>query len=189
MHGGPWTERDLLALPDDGQRHELVEGRLLVSPPPAGPHQQTVLRLAGLLLAATPPNLDTVEGLGVRVPGGSILVPDLLVADLEAVSANRSGILDPGSVHLVVEIVSPGSVIMDRLTKPVLYAQAEIPSFWRVELGEGGPSIATFRLEDGGGYVAEAASGPSEPLVVAKPFPVRIDAGALAPGRLSERSR
>src|SRR5207237_9194726 len=36
VHTGPWTEADLLVLPDDGQRHELVEGSLVVSPPPAG---------------------------------------------------------------------------------------------------------------------------------------------------------
>ena len=122
VHVGPWTERDLLAFPDDGQRHEVVEGSLLTSPPPAGPHQVFSLRLARLLEDCAPAELQTVEGLGVRVPGGSVLLPDLLVAKREAVLNDRSGILDAEAVRLVVEIVSPGSATMDRLTKPVLSA-------------------------------------------------------------------
>jgi hypothetical protein len=38
-HIGPWYEKDLLGLPDNGQRYELVEGALLVTPPPGGRHQ------------------------------------------------------------------------------------------------------------------------------------------------------
>ena len=69
------------------------------------------------------------------MPGGSVLVPDLLAVDAEPLWTNQSGILDATAVHLVVEIVSPGSVTMDRLAKPALYANAGISAFWRVELG------------------------------------------------------
>ncbi len=75
-----------------------------------------------MLEDCAPAELQTVEGLGVRVPGGSVLLPDLLVAKREAVLNDRSGILDAEAVRLVVEIVSPGSATMDRLTKPVLSA-------------------------------------------------------------------
>jgi hypothetical protein len=33
-HAGPWTEADYLQLPDDGLRIELIDGALLVNPPP-----------------------------------------------------------------------------------------------------------------------------------------------------------
>ncbi|HLH71618.1 MAG TPA: Uma2 family endonuclease [Candidatus Dormibacteraeota bacterium] len=176
-HVGPWTERDLVALPDDGQRHELVEGRLLVSPPPSGPHQVLALRLARLLDDAAPPELQTVEGLGVRVPGGSVLVPDVLVAEREAVLQDRSGILDPGAVRLVAEVVSPGSATMDRLAKPALYARAGIPHLWRVELGEG--SIVVLRLGEGGEYVVWGVARRGGPLQLDAPFPLRLDPTAL----------
>jgi hypothetical protein len=32
-HIGPWTAADLAGLPDDGQRYEIIDGSLLVSPP------------------------------------------------------------------------------------------------------------------------------------------------------------
>jgi Uma2 family endonuclease len=42
----------------------------------------------------------------------------------------------------VVEIVSPSSVTMDRVTKPAVYAEAGIPVYLRVELeGRGGPEV------------------------------------------------
>jgi Uma2 family endonuclease len=177
-HVGPWTERDLLGLPDDGQRHELLEGRLLVSPPPAGRHQGVADRLHRLLANAAPTQLQTVEALGVRIPGGSLLVPDVMVADAEAVWADDSGVLDPDHVRLVVEIVSPGSVTMDRLTKPALYARAGIPALWRVELGDRGPAVVTSRLASGA-YVEEGTARPGRPLAATWPFPVRLDPAEL----------
>ena len=38
-HAGPWTEADIVALLEDGQRYELMEGALLVNPPPGRLHQ------------------------------------------------------------------------------------------------------------------------------------------------------
>jgi Uma2 family endonuclease len=107
-----------------------------------------------------------------------MLVPDILVAEREAVLADRSGILEPGAVRLVVEIVSPGSATMDRLTKPALYARSRIPDFWRVEL-EGGPSIATFRLNGRGVYVAKGTAERDLPLKLTSPFRLRLDPGEL----------
>lgn len=181
VHVGPWTECDLLAFPEDGQRHELVEGSLLTSPPPAGRHQIFSFRLARLLDDSAPADLQPVEGLGVRVPGGSILVPDILVADRQAVLDARSGILDAETVRLVVEIVSPGSATMDRLTKPAIYARARIPDFWRGELDRRA-SIATFHLEASRGvYVAGGTAREGRSLEVQSPFALPLNVSELLP--------
>ena len=50
----------------------------------------------------------------VRLPDNTVLVPDVLIAEREAVLDNTSGILDPAVVRLVAEIVSPGSRTADR---------------------------------------------------------------------------
>lgn len=179
MHVGPWTERDLIALPEDGQRHELLEGILLVSPPPAARHQHVATQLELILISARPRALDVIQGVGVRLPGGSVFVPDVLVAEREAVMSDRSGILAPAVVFLVVEIVSPSSVTMDQVTKPRVYAQAGIPSFWRIELeGHNGPRIEAFRLR-GRSYVSDGSAGAGEQLVVERPFPLSFDPARL----------
>jgi Uma2 family endonuclease len=95
------------------------------------------------------------------------------------VLADQSGILDASAVLLVAEIVSPRSRAIDRLTKPPLYAQAGIPSLWRVELEEG-PSVFAYRLEDGH-YVEVAWAEPGHVLTVDQPFPLSLDPASLRP--------
>jgi Uma2 family endonuclease len=113
----------------------------------------------------------------VRVPGGSVLVPDLLVAEQEAVLQDRSGILDPDAIRLVVEIVSPASATVDRLTKPALYARAGIAHLWRVELEEG--SAVVLRPGEGGEYALRGVARRGGPLPLDTPFPLRLDPAAL----------
>lgn len=108
-----------------------------------------------------------------------MFIPDVLVAARDVVLANTSGILDSADIALVVEIVSPGSQTIDRLTKPALYAGAGIASFWRVELQEG-PAIFAYHLERDH-YVEAGSARPGERLVVNEPFPVTIDPSDLRP--------
>ena len=178
-HFGPWTEEDLIGLPDQTQRYELLEGTLLVNPPPGGPHQLVSLKLAGLLSAAATPALVVVEAMGIRLPDNTVFIPDVFVATRDVVLSNQSGILDPAAVATVVEIVSPGSRTTDRLTKPAVYARAGIARFWRVELDDG-PAIFAYHLEQGR-YMDAGSARPGERLVVTEPFPVTIDPADLQP--------
>lgn len=177
-HTGAWTEADLAELPETCQRFELLDGRLQVNPPAGGVHQAVSLRMASLLHVAAPPDLLVVEAFGVRMRDNTLFIPDIVVAARPVVLANRSGILDASDVALIVEIVSPGSRTMDRITKPVLYAEAGIPSFWRIELD--GPTVFVSRLE-GDRYVEAGRARPGEPFSVAQPFPLILDPAKLQP--------
>jgi Uma2 family endonuclease len=50
-------------------------------------------------------------------------------------------------VVLVVEIVSPDSVVRDRERKPQLYAPAGIPHFWRVENMDNRAVVYAYELD------------------------------------------
>jgi Uma2 family endonuclease len=176
-HIGPWTEDDLRALPDGMQRYELVDGILLVSPSPGGRHQRVSFSITALLDIATPAGLVAVQTLGVRLPHGSVLIPDVLVGQRDAVLANRSGILDPAAVLLAVEIVSPSSRTADRVTKPAIYAAGGIASYWRVEPDDG-PLVATYRLVRGR-YQHAGSGRPGQPVTVDRPFPLTFDPAQL----------
>ena len=54
-HGRPFTVDDLEGMPDDGNRYELIDGMLLVTPAPIIGHQRAAARLHLLLAAACPP--------------------------------------------------------------------------------------------------------------------------------------
>ena len=53
----------------------------------------------------------------------------------------------PADVLLAVEVVSAESEIRDRERKPVLYAEAGIVHFWRIEQKDGRPTVYVYELD------------------------------------------
>ena len=178
---GPWTLADLAARPDDGQRYEIIDGSLLVSPPPTVLHQAIADRLHRLLRAAAGPAFEVLEGVGVQLANG-VLIPDVLVAHTAAVWSGRS-LLVPADLLLAVEVVSPSSATTDRVTKLTLYAAAGIPAYWRVELeGAEAPSIVTYRLS-GAAYVEQATASADDVVSLDWPLVVELAPATWLPHR------
>jgi Uma2 family endonuclease len=124
-----WTVDDL---PDDDRaRYELVDGALVVTPPPALKHQEAAVALLGVLLPVLPRGRRAVLEPGLHFDRRNYREPDLVVYDR---AASARGRIEPQDVLLAVEIMSPSSVSSDRVSKPVQYAAAGIPHFWRLEL-------------------------------------------------------
>lgn len=171
-HSGPWTVDDLERLPDDGNRYELIDGSLLVSPAPAPRHQLVARRVGDLLAAVAPSGLEIIEATGSRLSARLEFVPDVLVVHGHAAWSGRSHLL-PADVLLAVEIVSPSSVTMDRVTKPALYAAAGIPHYWRIEIDLDQPLVVAHRLTDGV-YAVQAEAAGDEPLDLSDPFPIIV---------------
>lgn len=178
-HGGPWTEADYMALPEDGRRIELVDGALVVSPLANRPHQRLAFRLAFALDAAAPPTLEVHGELNVRLGPGRILIPDLVIAD------NPGGtetFVDASHVVLVAEVTSPSNAGIDRLLKPQLYAAAGIAHFLRIDLADAvdaAPAAVVYRLR-GERYVEVSRADPGQALTLVEPFAVALDLGDLA---------
>lgn len=129
-----YTADMVRALPDDGNRYEVVYGELLVTPAPRLWHQELTLRLA-----RTVSEYLERERVGHLLPspadiswGPDVLVqPDLFVAPLDQVRT-----LDWKHVKdllLVIEVLSPSSTRADRFTKRRLYQERRIPLYWVVD--------------------------------------------------------
>lgn len=174
-HTGPWTEAQFLDLRGD-RRVELLDGALLVSPSARLRHQRLSSRLWAALDAAVPPGLEVLEAINVRVGPGKILIPDLAVV---AVPGLDSTVCEATDVVLVVEITSPGNAAVDRAVKPQLYAQAGVPHYLRIELGEADPHALVYRLERGH-YAEIACMDAGRPLVLTEPIAATLDLAALA---------
>ncbi len=77
-------------------------------------------------------------------------------------------------VLLVVEVVSPDSEERDRKRKPQLYAEADIPNFWRVENNSGRPTVYVYELDPA--TKAYALTGiHHDRLKLSLPFKIDID--------------
>lgn len=179
VHPEPFTVEDLQALPDDGMRHELIDGALLVTPPPSGRHQLVVTELTVRLApAATAADLRVLEGPGVRLSNSRVLQPDLVVGHRAELAADVL-YFSPTSVTAVVEVVSPSSAATDRITKPALCAEAGIPAFIRVELtGPNAPEVYVYRL-DGETYREYRRAQAGQRLHLDDPFSVTFDPAEL----------
>ncbi len=112
----------------------------------------------------------------MRVAPGRILIPDIAVITDPGADLTVSEAAD---VAMVVEIVSPGSVVADRAIKPQLYAAGGIPHYLRVELADAGPSAVAYVLR-AGCYAEAARACTGERLLLTEPFDVDVELAELA---------
>lgn len=175
-HVGPWTIDEVVGMPEDGMRHELIEGRLVVSPVPPPPHQNSGQRLIRILYAAAPLEFDVTPETNIRIDA-DMLIPDVMLAKSEALSSPGSLYMDPKDVLLVAEILSPGNSKFERAWKPQRYAEGGIPFYLEVELPTL-PRVAVYELR-GMGYVKVADAHAGETLKLTEPFEVSFDPAEL----------
>jgi Uma2 family endonuclease len=132
-----WTVAMLDALPDDGQRYEIIDGRLFVTPSPGEGHQDVVrdlvVRLTQYLSASdvatvmvSPSDIWREERARNRVQ------PDVYVV------RRREGKRPEYPYHLrdlllAVEVVSPGNPLLDYHIKRELYLSEGVPEYWVID--------------------------------------------------------
>jgi Uma2 family endonuclease len=181
-HVGPWTADDVEALPDSGDhaRYEVYEGGVLVvSPAPGVGHQRASYWLHRALAQAAVvagADVEVLEAVNLGLPGGKLLVPDVVVVAAGSVDEDTTRI-PSDAVAAVVEIVSPSTVSIDRAVKPALYAEAGIPVYWRVELHETAKIVVcTLRQRT---YVTHATLTAGTKGRITRPYPVIFDPADL----------
>ncbi len=183
-HEAPYTVEDLFEMPEDGNRYEVLEGALIVSPSPEPWHQFFGDHLQTLLQAAAPPGVYVLTAVTVRMGSDKTgLIPDVVVTTADL--TRRPRLLEAEEILAVVEIVSPSSGSRDRVLKPDRYASVGIDCYWRVEL-DPFPGQEQARLpvvlvheRDGSGYreVQRLAAGATG--TAALPYSVSLDPGAV----------
>ena len=144
-----YTHADLLAMPADNKRREIMDGELIVSPSPSFFHQRIVHRFITAFdryLEHHPIGEILVSPLDVIFSEIDVLEPDLIF-----VLNEHSRILQDwirGVPDLVIEVLSPGSVSMDRGPKLKAYARFGVPEYWIVD--SDALAIETYRRSSAG---------------------------------------
>jgi Uma2 family endonuclease len=188
---GPYTVRDLDALPEGGKGFELEDGWLTeLSPSPwcnwAGQKLAGILNEAGERSGAS-----IFVGVGgeweISTPAG-IRKPDTFIVPREVARAaieDRSPQQIPGrGLLFVAEVVSPGSGSerTDQVRKVAEYAALGVPQYWIVDL-DPRPRVQILVLADGGyraAQTAEAGADLTVELEADKQFSVTFDPAVLA---------
>ncbi|MFG2944992.1 Uma2 family endonuclease [Streptomyces adustus] len=116
-----------------GYRVEIIEGQILVSPPPDGPHAVALTDLMVPFISAGLHGIDTrvVQGIGLWLPTGT---EDYAIPDLSLVDADfrdhlvENNCYDPVCFRLVLEVTS-SNWKTDLRHKVRAYAGAKIPVY------------------------------------------------------------
>jgi Uma2 family endonuclease len=154
-----WTADMVRALPDDGNRYELVSGQLLVTPAPAPRHQAAAAAFYELLAPFLRDHqLGTIYWSPADLSLGEdeVLQPDLFVFRTPGGKPPRRWD-EITSLLLVIEILSPGTERHDRTVKRRRYQSAGVPEYWIVDLdarlverwrpGDERPEVLADRLD------------------------------------------
>ncbi|HVM26951.1 MAG TPA: Uma2 family endonuclease [Mycobacteriales bacterium] len=169
-----WTVDDLDLIPEDWPfRYELVDGSLLVSPPPPNAHNLVANSLSHLLHPVLDRKWVSLTPGGVEFGRCDWRQPDLLVMARAALSKKYAA---PGDALLAVEVMSPSSVGTDRLVKPHQYAAAGIVHFWRFEPVEA--VLITHVLDDG---VYRETARYTDEVTIDEPVTLRFRVADLLP--------
>ena len=156
------TYDDYVALPNDLNRYEILEGELSVTPAPSTKHQMAsrnlVIRLGNHIAERELGSLFDAP-IDLILESTTVLQPDLLF-----VSKARQNIVTEraieGAPDLVIEILSPSTSRNDRVTKAQIYARHKIPVYWIVDTDQ--EKIEIYLLEENGYRLAVTLQGESQ---------------------------
>jgi Uma2 family endonuclease len=168
-----WTVEMLDALPDDGQRYEIIDGELFVTPAPGDVHQ---LVLGELYVRFHAYLRGTSVGKAMFSPADvrrgdrtrNRVQPDLFVVRLTD-GTRPAYPFDLSDLLLTIEAVSPSNPRYDYQTKRQLYLQNGVPEYWVVN--SDARNISRWVGRDDPGEVLSRtiswhAAAMAEPLVI-----------------------
>jgi Uma2 family endonuclease len=149
------TYEDLLELPADGNRYEIIDGELFVNPAPVSRHQFIVTTLTGHLFAYFATHGGgrvVVSPIDVVFADASVVQPDIIV-----IKADRQSIITEknvqGAPNLCIEVLSPSTRRLDEVHKRKLYERGGVDEYWIVD-----PELELVTIYRRGGSVFERAA-------------------------------
>jgi Uma2 family endonuclease len=160
------TVEDLDAMPDDGNRYEIIERELIVTCSPDAVHQGIVRNLTigiGNFLLKNPVG-QIWPGLGAILSEHDAVIPDLIFISNNRLNEIMIGKGIKGAPDLAIEIVSPGAdnSRRDRIAKRQLYGKFLVSEYWIVDPAQ--RNIEVYLLE-GQSLKLHVVYGPQDQLI------------------------
>ena len=172
------TYEDYLLLPEDGRRHEIIDGEHYVTPAPLFRHQQIALSLAYAFrthLAPSRAGVVIVAPFDVVLSESDVVQPDVMFVRTERRHIIRPKNID-GAPDLVIEILSESSRQRDLTIKRKLYESAGVAEYWLVDPDD--ERVTIYRREAGTFLPRDAGDVITTPLLPGFTLP-RADVFAM----------
>jgi Uma2 family endonuclease len=131
------TLEEFWALPESSLHIEYIDGEIIMAPTPTVSHQAV---LGNIYYALRSFIRDTGSGqifaspLDVVLPTGEVVQPDVFFLTEEETARAMSAKRVHGAPSFLVEILSPGSIKHDKVTKRSLYEKNGVQEYWMVDL-------------------------------------------------------
>ena len=130
------TIDDLLNTPEDGQKYELVDGEIIVSP--AGMrHSEIGIQIAHLLktyIDDSPIGRVLGSDVGISLPNGNLRSPDVSFVSFEKLPKGNTPVMFGKIIpDLVVEVLSPNDSMRQVADKIAEFLEAGVPLIWLVD--------------------------------------------------------
>jgi Uma2 family endonuclease len=185
--GRQYTRVSRPDLIDNGWRHEMVAGSLVVTPAPGRHHQRAVKRLTRILDSACPPGMEVLAApFAVGLAEDTVLQPDVVVGfDADFTEQDLAG-----APVLAIEVVSPDTRVFEACVKRACFERAGTPSFWLLEAASDPRQarLVVWELDSTARYREVAVAVGDEVFVAQQPFRVTVvpsnlvrDRGAAQP--------
>jgi Uma2 family endonuclease len=169
MSPEPEALLDSLDLPP-GQKAELIEGDIVVSPAPTAVHQQLLMRISRpMVIADWDPHWDV----GVAISPDRYFIPDLTVVPCGFEFSNPEGSWQsPLGIEMVVEVTS-SNPDKDRNAKRRGYAAVGIPLYLLIDRDR--KETVLFSEPRDGEYAVTARRPFGEPIPLPEPFSFALE--------------
>ncbi|MFI2718588.1 Uma2 family endonuclease [Streptomyces collinus] len=171
---GGWTADDLDRLPNLPPHTELIDGSLVFGSPQTIFHERAIDFFKWQLQSLAPADLEVFREFTIDLDRQNRPEPDVVVVRGNVVVDPDQTRFPAEAVLLAIEVVSEDSVSRDRETKPLKYARAKIPHYWRVENENGRAAVHVFELEPTTGTYT-GINIFRERMKVDVPFPADLD--------------
>ncbi|MFC0040238.1 Uma2 family endonuclease [Actinomadura rayongensis] len=162
----------------EGFRAELIDGEIVVSPPPIDRHERIITKIVKQVYKNSSVDLEGVQNVGFTVPSGSgrptsHVIPDIAFAPTEADCFDRGLVWgSTDGVVLVCEVTSSRPE-RDRETKRRCYAGAGLSLYLLVD--REARSTTLFRDPEGNDYRASVTEPFGKGLLLPEPFGFELD--------------
>lgn len=162
----------------EGFRAELIEGEIVVSPPPSPRHEKNISRFVRQVLRKSVTEMDFSGNCGLEVPRGDLcpknhLIPDVTFAPLELdLFDDDHTWMHCGGVAMVVEVTS-GKPERDRVAKRHGYAMGGIPLYLLIDREN--ETVVLFSEPEGNDYQRTERRPFGKPVDLPAPFSFALE--------------